>query len=156
MVLRTGEGYGRALTKLFDLRVEARLQQPTFITGYPLETSPLSRQSDADPEVVDRFELFITGREMANGFSELNDPEDQAARFAAQAKAKEAGDEEAMYYDADYVRALEYGLPPTAGEGIGIDRLIMLLTSSRSIRDVVLFPLMRPEVIAADESANPE
>ena len=107
--------------------------------------SPLARRNDRNPEVTDRFELYITGREMANGFSELNDPEDQAARFTEQAKRKEAGDEEAMYYDADYIRALEYGLPPTAGEGIGIDRLVMLFTNSASIRDVILFPQMRPE-----------
>ena len=116
-----------------------------FIIDYPAEVSPLARRNDANPEITDRFELFITGREMANGFSELNDPEDQAARFAEQAKQKEAGDEEAMYYDADYIRALEYGLPPTAGEGIGIARLVMLFTGSASIRDVILFPHMRPE-----------
>jgi lysyl-tRNA synthetase class 2 len=146
VALRPGEGYGRALTKLFDLRVEAKLQQPTFITGYPLETSPLSRQSEADPEVVDRFELFIAGREIANGFSELNDPEDQRQRFEKQLQAHEAGDEEAPHaLDEDYVLALEHGLPPTAGEGIGIDRLVMLLTDSPSIRDVILFPLLRPE-----------
>ncbi|MCX5889946.1 MAG: lysine--tRNA ligase [Deltaproteobacteria bacterium] len=144
--LRPGEGYGRALTKLFDLRVEEKLQQPTFITGYPLETSPLSRQSDDDPEVVDRFELFIAGREIANGFSELNDPEDQRRRFEKQLQAHAAGDEEAPHaLDEDYVQALEHGLPPTAGEGIGIDRLVMLLTDSPSIRDVILFPLLRPE-----------
>ena len=146
VALRPGEGYGRALTKLFDLRVESALQQPTFITGYPLETSPLSRQSDGDPEVVDRFELFIAGREIANGFSELNDPEDQRQRFEKQLQAHAAGDEEAPHaLDEDYVQALEHGLPPTAGEGIGIDRLVMLLTDSPSIRDVILFPLLRPE-----------
>src|SRR5581483_5282332 len=116
-----------------------------FITQYPTEVSPLARASDSDPEVTDRFELFITGREIANGFSELNDPEDQAARFRAQVEAREAGDEEAMYYDADYIRAMEYGLPPTAGEGIGIDRVVMLLTDSPSIRDVILFPQLKPE-----------
>ena len=119
--------------------------QPTFIVAHPTDVSPLARANDADPTVTDRFELFITGREMANGFSELNDPEDQAARFLEQVKAKEAGDEEAMYYDADYIRALEYGLPPTAGEGIGIDRLVMLFTDSPSIRDVILFPQLKPE-----------
>jgi lysyl-tRNA synthetase class 2 len=144
--LRPGEGYGRALTKLFDLKVEARLQQPTFITGYPLETSPLSRKSESDPEVVDRFELFIAGREMANAFSELNDPVDQRQRFEAQLAAHAAGDEEMPHaLDEDYVTALEQGMPPTAGEGIGIDRLVMLLTDSPSIRDVILFPLLRPE-----------
>jgi len=144
--LRPGEGYGRALTKLFDLKVEAHLQQPTFITGYPLETSPLSRCSDADPEVVDRFELFINGREMANAFSELNDPLDQRRRFEAQLAAHAAGDEEMPHaLDEDFVTALEQGMPPTAGEGIGIDRLVMLLTDAPSIRDVILFPLLRPE-----------
>jgi lysyl-tRNA synthetase, class II len=144
--LRPGEGYGRALTKLFDLKVEARLQQPTFILGYPRETSPLSRQSDTDPEVVDRFELFIAGREMANAFSELNDPLDQRQRFEKQLAAHEAGDEEEPHaLDEDYITALEHGLPPTAGEGIGIDRLVMLLTDAPSIRDVILFPLLRPE-----------
>ncbi|OGR27668.1 MAG: lysine--tRNA ligase [Desulfobacca sp. RBG_16_60_12] len=144
--LRPGEGYGRALTKLFDLKVEARLQQPTFITGYPLETSPLSRKSESDPEVVDRFELFIAGREMANAFSELNDPVDQRQRFEAQLAAHAAGDEEMPHaLDEDFVTALEQGMPPTAGEGIGIDRLVMLLTDSPSIRDVILFPLLRPE-----------
>src|SRR5690242_13594549 len=125
--------------------VEDKLVQPTFIVDYPAEVSPLARRSDANPEVTDRFELYIAGREIANGFSELNDPEDQAARFEEQAKAKAAGDEESMYYDADYVRSLEYGLPPTAGEGIGIDRLVMLFTNSPSIRDVLLFPHLRRE-----------
>ncbi|MGE0357927.1 MAG: lysine--tRNA ligase [Burkholderiales bacterium] len=138
------DGVGLLQLKLFEATTEAKLVQPTFIVAHPTDVSPLARANDADPSVTDRFELFITGREMANGFSELNDPEDQAARFAAQAKAKEAGDEEAMYYDADYVRALEYGLPPTAGEGIGIDRLAMLFTDSPSIRDVILFPQLKP------------
>jgi lysyl-tRNA synthetase class 2 len=121
------------------------LIQPTYIVEYPAEVSPLARRSDSDADVTDRFELYVAGREVANGFSELNDPEDQAARFDEQARARTAGDEEAMYKDADYVRALEYGLPPTAGEGIGIDRLVMLFTNSPSIRDVILFPHMRPE-----------
>ena len=146
VALRPGEGYGRALTRLFDLRVEAHLSQPTFILGYPLETSPLSRKSEADPEVVDRFELFIAGRELANAFSELNDPVDQGERFARQLQAHKAGDEEEPHaVDEDFVQALEHGLPPTAGEGLGIDRLVMLLTDSPSIRDVILFPLLRPE-----------
>jgi lysyl-tRNA synthetase class 2 len=143
--LRPGEGYGRALTKLFDLLVEAKLQQPTFIIGYPTETSPLSRSNDDNPEVVDRFELFIAGREMANAFSELNDPEDQRRRFEKQMQAREAGDQEAQMLDEDFLTALEHGMPPTAGEGIGIDRLVMLFTDSPSIRDVILFPQLRPE-----------
>jgi lysyl-tRNA synthetase class 2 len=139
------DGAGLLQLKLFEATTEDKLVQPTFIVEYPTDISPLARASDANPAITDRFELFIAGRELANGFSELNDPEDQAARFAAQAKAKEAGDEEAMYYDADYVRALEYGLPPTAGEGIGIDRLVMLLTDAASIRDVILFPQLKAE-----------
>jgi lysyl-tRNA synthetase class 2 len=137
------DGLGLLQLKLFEATTESKLVQPTFIIAHPTDVSPLARASDANPAVTDRFELFITGREMANGFSELNDPEDQAARFTEQAKAKEAGDEEAMYYDADYIRALEYGLPPTAGEGIGIDRLAMLFTDSPSIRDVILFPQLK-------------
>ena len=139
------DGLGLLQLKLFEATTEELLVQPTFIVAHPTDVSPLARANDANPAVTDRFELFITRREIANGFSELNDPEDQAARFAAQAAAKEAGDEEAMYYDADYVRALESGLPPTAGEGIGIDRLVMLLTDSPSIRDVILFPQLKPE-----------
>jgi len=138
-------GPGRLLTELFDATVEEHLVQPTFITHYPTEVSPLSRRNDENPDVTDRFELFISGREIANGFSELNDPEDQAERFRAQVESKDAGDLEAMHYDADYIRALEYGMPPTAGEGVGIDRIVMLFTDSPSIRDVLLFPYMRPE-----------
>ncbi len=138
-------GAGKLLMELFDATVEAKLHDPVFITAYPTEVSPLSRRNDENPMITDRFELFIAGREIANGFSELNDPEDQAARFKEQVSQKDAGDLEAMHYDADYIRALEYGMPPTAGEGIGIDRLVMLLTDSPSIRDVLLFPYMRPE-----------
>jgi lysyl-tRNA synthetase class 2 len=138
-------GLGALQLQLFEASTESRLWEPTFIIDYPVEVSPLARASDDNPEITERFELFISGREIANGFSELNDPEDQAARFMAQAKAKDAGDEEAMYYDADYIRALEFGLPPTGGCGIGIDRLVMLLTDSPAIRDVILFPQMRPE-----------
>ncbi len=137
-------GLGKIQIEIFEATVEHRLEQPTFITQYPTEVSPLARRNDNDPFVTDRFEFFIGGREIANGFSELNDAEDQAERFQAQVLEKEAGDDEAMYYDADYVTALEYGLPPTAGEGIGIDRLVMLFTDSPSIRDVLLFPHMRP------------
>ena len=137
-------GLGKIHIEIFEATVEHRLEQPTFITQYPTEVSPLARRNDNDPFVTDRFEFFIGGREIANGFSELNDAEDQAERFQHQVKEKEAGDDEAMYYDADYVTALEYGLPPTAGEGIGIDRLVMLFTDSPSIRDVLLFPHMRP------------
>lgn len=137
-------GPGKWLTELFEETVEHRLLEPTFITDYPAEVSPLSRRSDDNPDVTERFELFVAGREVANGFSELNDPEDQAERFRAQAAAKEAGDDEAMYYDADYITALEYGLPPTAGAGIGIDRLVMMLTGANAIRDVLLFPQLRP------------
>jgi lysyl-tRNA synthetase, class II len=144
VVVEQGWGLGRVQAEVFEACVESKLQQPTFITHYPAEISPLSRRNDADPELADRFELFIAGREIANGFSELNDPEDQAERFRQQAELKSGGDLEAMHYDEDYIRALEYGLPPTAGEGIGIDRLIMLLTDVPSIRDVLLFPLMRP------------
>lgn len=138
-------GLGKVQIEIFEKTVEERLQQPTFITRYPTEVSPLARRNDNDPNVTDRFEFFVGGREIANGFSELNDPEDQELRFRQQVTEKNAGDDEAMHFDADYIRALEYGLPPTAGEGIGIDRLVMLLTDSPSIRDVLLFPHLRPE-----------
>ncbi len=138
-------GLGRLQVEIFEHTGESQLLQPTFITEYPTEISPLARCNDANPLVTDRFELYVGGREIANGFSELNDPDDQAERFRRQVEQKAAGDEEAMFYDADYIRALEYGLPPTAGEGIGIDRLVMLFTDSPSIRDVLLFPHLRPE-----------
>ena len=140
-----GDGAGKLQMELFDRTGEHTLVQPTFVYAYPTEVSPLSRCNDADPFITDRFEFFVGGRELANGFSELNDAEDQAARFHAQVERKDAGDDEAMYFDADYVRALEYGLPPTAGLGIGIDRLVMLYTNAASIRDVLLFPQMKPE-----------
>ncbi|MFW5988987.1 MAG: lysine--tRNA ligase [Desulfosudaceae bacterium] len=140
------DNIGKIITKLFDVLVEPRLIQPTFITGYPVEVSPLSKTSRDHPGYVDRFELFIGGSEIANGFSELNDPEEQRRRFMTQVNARQAGDEEAHYMDEDYVEALEYGLPPTAGEGIGIDRLVMLLTDAPSIREVILFPHMRKSV----------
>ena len=140
-------GWGKILLEIFEKTVEGTLVQPTYITTYPTEVSPLSRANDADPGVTDRFELFIGGKEIANGFSELNDPEDQAERFRAQVNAKDSGDDEAMHFDADYIRALEIGLPPTGGLGVGIDRLVMLLADVPSIRDVLLFPYMRPEAI---------
>ena len=138
-------GLGKVQIEIFEKTVEGRLDNPTFITAYPTEVSPLARRNDNDPFVTDRFEFFVGGREIANGFSELNDAEDQAERFRQQVVDKDAGDLEAMHYDADYIRALEHGMPPTAGEGIGIDRLVMLFTDSPSIRDVLLFPHMRPE-----------
>jgi lysyl-tRNA synthetase, class II len=139
------DGAGKLQVAIFDETAEATLLDPTFVYAYPAEVSPLSRPNDADSFLVDRFEFFIAGRELANGFSELNDAEDQAARFRAQVELKKAGDEEAMYYDADYIRALEYGMPPTAGLGIGVDRLVMFLTDQAAIRDVLLFPQVRPE-----------
>ena len=144
--VKPGYGWGKLLLEIFEKTVEHTLVQPTFITMHPTEVSPLARANDADPGLTDRFELFIGGKEIDNGFSELNDPEDQAERFHAQVAEKDAGDDEAMHFDADYIRALEYGMPPTGGLGVGIDRLVMLLTNSSSIRDVLLFPYMRPEV----------
>jgi lysyl-tRNA synthetase, class II len=146
--LKDSYGLGKVQIEIFEKTVEHRLMNPTFITAYPTEVSPLARRNDEDPFVTDRFEFFVGGREIANGFSELNDYEDQAERFRQQVQEKEAGDEEAMHFDADYIRALEHGMPPTAGEGIGIDRLVMLFTDSPSIRDVLLFPHMRPEASA--------
>ena len=143
--VEAGDGLGKIQTEIFEKTVEDRLFEPTFITAYPAEVSPLARRNDENPFITDRFEFFVGGRELANGFSELNDPEDQAERFRQQVEDKDAGDEEAMHYDADYIRALEYGMAPTAGEGIGIDRLVMFFTDSPSIRDVILFPHMRRE-----------
>ncbi|MBB1471949.1 lysine--tRNA ligase [Luteimonas sp. MC1782] len=151
VAVKPGYGWGKLLLEIFEKTVEGGLVQPTFITHYPVEVSPLARESDSEPGITDRFELFIGGKEIANGFSELNDPEDQMARFQAQVEAKAGGDDEAMHYDADYIRALEVGLPPTGGLGIGIDRLVMLITGSSSIRDVLLFPYMRPEAHPSHE-----
>ena len=136
-------GVGKIVMELFESLVEDNIKQPTFIVDHPVEVSPLARRKEDDANLTERFELFVMGKEIANGFSELNDPEDQAERFLAQVKAKELGDLEAMHFDQDYITAQEYGLPPTSGEGIGIDRLVMLLTNSLSIRDVLLFPHMR-------------
>ena len=144
--LKESYGLGKIQIEIFEKTVEHCLKDPTFITAYPTEVSPLARRNDDDPSVTDRFEFFVGGREIANGFSELNDAEDQAERFRKQVQEKEAGDEEAMHFDEDYIVALEHGLPPTAGEGIGIDRLVMLFTDSPSIRDVLLFPHMRNKV----------
>ena len=143
--VKSDYGWGKLLLEIFEKTVESTLVQPTFITAYPTEVSPLARANDGDAGITDRFELFVGGKELANGFSELNDPEDQAERFRAQMRAKDSGDDEAMHFDADYIRALEYGLPPTGGLGVGIDRLVMLFADVPSIRDVLLFPYMRPE-----------
>ncbi|MCF7970416.1 MAG: lysine--tRNA ligase [Methylococcaceae bacterium] len=143
--VKEGYGLGKIQIEIFEKTVETRLMHPTFITAYPVEVSPLARRNDDNPHVTDRFEFFVGGREIANGFTELNDSEDQAERFLKQVQEKEEGDDEAMHYDADYITALEHGMPPTAGEGIGIDRLVMLFTDSPSIRDVLLFPQMRPK-----------
>jgi lysyl-tRNA synthetase class 2 len=143
--LKGGEPLGKLLNEIFEAKVEPYLVQPTFITDYPTDISPLSKRREDDPDFVERFELFVAGREMANAFSELNDPVDQRQRFLSQVKEREAGDEEAHQMDEDFIRALEYGMPPAAGEGIGIDRLVMLLTGSASIRDVILFPQMKKE-----------
>ena len=148
VAVKPGYGWGKLLLEIFEKTVEHTLIQPTFITAHPVEVSPLARTNDHDDGLTDRFELFINGKEIANGFSELNDPEEQASRFRAQVEAKDAGDDEAMHFDADYIRALEVGLPPTGGLGVGIDRLVMFLTDSASIRDVLLFPYMRPESVA--------
>jgi lysyl-tRNA synthetase class 2 len=145
MEVKGDQGWGALQLMLFEAVAEKHLVAPTFVLDFPAEVSPLARRQDADPGLTDRFELFVDAKEIANGFSELNDPEDQAERFREQAAKKESGDAEAMYYDADYIRALEVGLPPTAGAGLGVDRLAMLLTDSASIRDVILFPQMRPE-----------
>ena len=145
LVVKDDDGLAQVQLELFEKVVEEQLIQPTFVTDFPVEVSPLARRRADNPALTERFELFIAGRELANGFSELNDPEDQAARFLEQAARKAAGDEEAMYFDADYVEALEYGLPPTAGEGIGVDRLAMLFADVTSIREVILFPHLRPE-----------
>jgi len=141
--IQDNEGIGSVLARLFEHTVEPKLIQPTFVVDYPIEVSPLSRRKDENSEIAERFELFIAGKEIVNGFSELNDPDDQRERFFKQASLRDSGDEEALFMDEDYIKALEYGLPPTAGEGIGIDRLTMILTDSPSIRDVILFPQMR-------------
>jgi lysyl-tRNA synthetase class 2 len=145
VAVNAADGPGKLQIEIFEKTGEHELRQPTFVYAYPAEVSPLARRNDQDPFITDRFEFFVGGRELANGFSELNDPDDQAARFREQVARKSSGDEEAMFYDADYVRALEYGLPPTAGLGIGVDRMVMLFTNQPSIRDVLLFPHLRPE-----------